>query len=354
MKSAYLLTLFVAFLISGCSQPTEKESTEVPLRLVKTVQIGEPGQSFVRELPGVVAANQQADLSFRIAGNLTEILVREGDEVSAGQVLAKLDDTDTQIRLKSDQASYDKALADFNRGQALVGNGTISQSEYNQLESSKASAEAALESTKQNIQYSTLTAPFSGFIAKRIVDNFEEVQAKQTVYVLQDISSIDIKIDVPESIMIITGEHARPNVVAMFDAIPDKTFPLTFKEVATQADPETNTYEVTMSMPRVLGYNILPGMSVTARATPPTELTQFANSVFVPAQAVLEDSEGRFAFVAVPSDSGTALVERRSVVTGVMSSVGLEIVSGLNTGEHLIIAGMSKMYSGLQVRWNKG
>ena len=348
-----LYTLLLCHLV-GCSEQSVETEAEPVLRFVRTIDIAPTNQSQFTELPGVVAANRVAELSFRISGKVEQLLVREGDRVTEGQLLAALDDADIRIQLKADQAQYDRALADFKRGQALVGNGTISQADYNQLESSLAAAEAALDSTKQNLLYATLEAPFSGVIAKRSIDNFEEIQAKETVLVLQDVSTIDIKVDIPESIMIRTMKSQTPDVVAIFDAIPNKTFPLMLKEVATQADRESNTYEVTMSMPRVDGYNILPGMSVTARATRRSASNQGDESIiYVPAHAVLEDSQGRYAFVARLSGEGAGMVERRSVVTGSLNSLGLEVVSGLNQGEKLVVAGMSKMYDGLEVRINK-
>lgn len=346
-----IFVLSISLLISACSDKAASENSSDIIRYVKTQQVKSAGDSVFRELPGVVAANQEAQLSFRIAGKIEQLLVKQGDQVSEGQLLAKLDETDIKIKLKSDKAVYERALSDFNRGKALIGQGTISQSQYSQLESDLASAEANYESTKQNLAYSSLTAPFSGTIARREIDNFEEVQAKQTVFILQDVSSIDVKIDLPESIMILVTEDKKPDVVAIFDAIPDRTFPVTFKEIATQADSETNTYEVTMSMPRVDGFNILPGMSVTARAKQKIgQGNQLTSTIFIPAHAVLEDNSSRYVFIAQPQQNGLATVEKRTVVTGKLSSAGLEIVTGLNDSEHLIVAGMSKMFDGLQVR----
>lgn len=349
-----LCLVSACLLLLSCTDTTEQKSVNENYRYVRTLSVEAGGQAVFRELPGVVAANREANLSFRIAGKLVAIDIKEGDSAEQGQLLARLDDTDTLIRLKSDQASYDRALADFNRGKALIQNNTISQADYNQLQSNLAAAEANLETTKQNLAYAELNAPFSGVIAKRLVDNFEEIQAKQSIFVLQDVSTIDIKVDVPESIMILTNDERKPNVVAIFDAIPDRTFPLTLKELSTQADPDTNTYEVTMSMPNIEGYSILPGMSVTARAMQSAAAQeQLNNTVFVPAHAILEDAKGRYAFVALPKGNGLATIERRSIVSGQLSSLGLEVLSGLKQGDELVVAGMSKMFDGLTVKINQ-
>jgi len=341
--------LIALLLVTACGKAPE--NTEPPaLRLVRTLEVAEPGNSGWREFPGVVDAAQKAELSFRVSGNLKKMPVLEGAVVKKDQLLAQLDDTDYKIQLKSRQAEYDQASSDFNRAKGLVDQGLISRSDFDKLKAQDEAARSALEAAKQNLEYTSLRAPFAGRIARRYVQNFEEVSAKQTIFSLQDLSSMTIKVDVPESLMIRVKHGTRPDVTASFDQIPDKQFPLTLIEVASQPDPNTKTYEVTFSMPVVKGFNILPGMSVTVRGKPPHDATVADQNITVPSHAVLEDSQGRFVFVVKKSSEGRGVVEKRTVNTGALTSEGLEITSGLVVGDKLVTAGMSKMYDGLEVR----
>ena len=184
------------------------------------------------------------------------------------------------------------------------------------------------------------------------MDNYEEVNAKQFVFTLQDLDTLTVKVDVPESVMIKVRRGERPKVFALFDSIPDREFPLTFKEFSAQADSNSNTYEVTLALPSVGDYNVLPGMSVTARAEPTRRESSLHTGVFVPAHAVLEDAAGRYVWVVTPSEAGLGLISRRRVGSGTLSQLGLEILEGLKEGEHVVSAGMSKMHESLRVRFH--
>lgn len=336
------------FLLLSCkkaSEPVEKPQ----LRMVRTLKIETPGENFWREFPGVVEAAQKADLGFRIAGKLEKMFVKEGDVVKRGQLLAQLDATDYNIQLKSRQAEYDQVHADFERGESLVEKRLISRSDYDKMKAQDEAAKASLAAAKQNLEYTSLLAPFSGRIAKRYVENFEDVSAKQPVYALQDLSSMTIKVSIPESVMIRVRKGAKPEVNAIFDQIPRQQFPLSLKEVSTQADENTNTYEITFTMPAISDFNILPGMSVTVRGKPEHEGIK-DSVIYVPAHTVLEDSEGRFVYVVKGEDDNHGIVEKRMVKTGKLSNLGLAITSGLKIGDEVVTAGMSKMRSGLEVK----
>lgn len=348
-----LTALGLSLVLVACEK--EPDSTEPPPpRMVRTLEISEPGDNFWREFPGEVDAAQKAELSFRVSGNLKKMPAKEGDSVKKGQLLAQLDDTDYKIQLKSRQAEYDQAASDFKRAQKLVKDGLLSQADYDKVKAAAESARSNLDAAKKNLEYTSLRAPFAGRVARRYVQNFEEVSAKQPVFLLQDLSSMTIKVDIPESLMIRVKHGAQPDVNAIFEEIPEKEFPLSIKEVASEPDENTNTYEVTLSMERVDGFNILPGMSVTVRGKPPKDSKAVENHITVPAHAVLEDAEGRYVYIVSNTTDGKGTVEKRLVQTGELTSQGLAITTGLEVGDRVVTAGMSKMHSGLEVRLQSG
>lgn len=342
--------VLVCFALSGCDSGKTEVEIEPPLRLVKTYTIEAPTVAEWQEFSGVVDAAKSAEIGFRVAGKLISLNVGEGDQVTENQLLAKLDDTDFQIQLKARQAEYQQANGDYKRARKLVESGTISRSDFNKLEAQNATAEAALAAASQNLEYTVLRSPFSGRIAKRHVNNFEEVSALQTVFTLHDLSSLIVRANIPERIMINARRDARPTIQARFDSMPAQIFPLTVFEVATVADPGTNTYQVSFTMQNIKGHNILPGMSVTVQALPDPTRKPGSSIFTVPAQAVLEDDRGRYLYLARPVSDSIATVERRQVQTGKLSQSGLAILSGLEVGDRVIVAGMSKMVAGLKVR----
>lgn len=354
MKKVTAIPAFIACTLvvplQSCDRDSEAPASESLLRPVRTVQIGPAGAQAWRELPGVVDAVQKADLSFRIAGKLETLEANEGDIAGSNQVLARLEATDYRIQLDGHQAEYNQARADYERGLTLVDKGVISRSDFDRLEAQHASAKANLDSARQNLEYTFLRAPFPGLVSRRHVDNFEDVNAGQAIYSLQDISSLTVKVNVPESLMIHVRRGARPELYALFDAIPDRQFPLVLKEVSLRADESTKTFEVTLSMPGVDDYIVLPGMSVTVRGERDPGAPSDTPAIYVPGHAVLEDESGRYVFVARPTSDGRGVVERRAVETGDLTGLGLEVSSGLGDGDRVVTAGMSKMHSGLEVK----
>ena len=174
------LLLATSIFLSACEEPPQPYVADS--RPVKTIVVGGDATIDTRTFPAVVDAIQKADISFRVSGKIQKILVKEGDEVKRGQVLAELDPTDFKITLKDRQASYDTAKANYDRAKALVEKGAISKVDHDNIRAQFHTAKANLETAKQDLIYTSLKANFDGIIARRHVENFEEVILSQTVF----------------------------------------------------------------------------------------------------------------------------------------------------------------------------
>ena len=325
---------------------------EAPLlRPVKTIEIEEASSGPYREFTAVVDASQKVDLAFKVSGMVNQLPVKAGDEVTEGQLIAKLDDTDFKVQLNEAQSSYDKASSDFKRATDLIKTNSISQADFDQLKAQHNSASAQLENAKNRLEYTELRATYDGIIAQRYTENFQEVSALSPIVALHDIVNINFKVDVPESVLInVHPDSKPPEVTASFASIPDRNFDLTFKEISTQADNVTKTYQVVFSMPNPKDYTILPGMSARVRVYRDETEAALAE-YFVPAQAVLKDSAGNYVYTVTANGDGTGTVSRNNVTIGDITAWGIEIYSGLQPGQHVITAGMSKVSDGLQVKF---
>ncbi|MET1256127.1 efflux RND transporter periplasmic adaptor subunit [Aliikangiella maris] len=350
LQSQIFLTLILATLLISCNQQQKTEIKEVILRPVRTMQIHATSVNPLHEFTAVVDASKKADLSFKISGELIELPVKQGDRVKTGQVIARLDDKDILIQLDEAKSTYHKASSDFNRAKDLLKTNHISQSDYDLLKAQFNSAKAKLETAENNLAYTRLKASFEGVVAKKYVENFEEVTVTQPIIALHDLSYLNLKIDVPESIMInVKKQSERPTAIAVFDAIDDIEFPLTFKEISTQADEVTKTYEVTYTMPAPTAYTILPGM--TARVMGRRILDKKQPEIFyLPPSTVLKDKQGHYVFIVVPVENNKGKIQRKPVSIGEITPFGLEIFSGVDNGDSLLTAGMSKVTNGQLVK----
>jgi len=323
-------------------------------RPVKTILVGGATTGDHRQFPGVVDAIQKADLSFRVEGKLKEIPVKEGDMVEKGQVLARLDPTDYQIKLNDRKASYETAKANYDRAKQLVEKGAISKVDHDKIRAEYFTAEANLDAAEQDLEYTSLKATFPGYVAKRYVENFEEVRRKQKIFTLQDISELEIKIDVPESVMIQLRRAIEPGKVtqpkrkmyAIFEQIKDAQFPLDLKEVSTTADVNTRTFQATLKMKHPEDYNILPGMTATVFAEVFASESGDSMSVDLPLSSVVSDTDKK-AIVWIVDDK-TMTVHSKPVKTGMMTSNSIT-VTGLDVGERVVTAGAAFMREGMKV-----
>ncbi len=347
--------LLPTLLASGCSKGEEPTAVEGP-RPVKTIVVAAPdaGAARMRQFPARIDAMNKAELAFRVPGTIKELPIKEGDRVEPGQLLAALDPTDYEIAVKDAQATFNRASNDFDRAKELVDKGFISRTDFDAKEAEYKNAEAALERAKQDLSYTRLTASFVGTIAKRYVQRFEEVQAKQPVLAIHDASLLEVKIDVPESVILQIRpsgsgrvESGRIPVTAAFDNWPGRKFDLTLREVATRADPKTQTFEVTFTMPAPKAFQVLPGMTATVTA----DLRKVATSepvVYLPATAVTAD-ESLKPFVWVV-DEQTMTVHRKPVKVGRLRGSSIEIEDGLEPGSRVVTAGVGQLVEGMKVR----
>ena len=330
------LTLALSFLLGACEEPAK--TYVASSRPVKTIIIGDNLTGDTRTFPAVVDAIQKAEISFRVSGKVQKINVKEGDEVKKGQTLAELDPVDFDIRLKDRQASYKTAKANYDRAKELVEKGAISRVDHDDIRAKYFTAKANLDSAEQDLLYTKLKASFDGYIAKRHVEKFEEIIASQSIFSLSDVSSLKLKVDIPENLMIFIkreGEGVR-KLYAVFDNISNQQFPLSFIESTTKADPNTKTFQVTLKMDAPENYNVLPGMTATVYADMlPSEL-QSATSVMLPVSAVISDNEKQATVWVV--DETTMTVKPRKVTPGSMIGDTMS-VDGLKPGERVVIAG---------------
>ncbi|MEE4143569.1 MAG: efflux RND transporter periplasmic adaptor subunit [Halieaceae bacterium] len=313
----------------------------------------------VRSFPGKVDASQRAELAFRVSGKLQELLVKEGDLVEEGQVLARLDPTDYKLVLEDRQARFDNTARNFKRAQELVADGNISRLDFDRMEAEYRTAAAALSQAEKDLEYTVMTAPFRGRIAQRDVENFEEVLAKQTVMWLQNINQLDIVINLPESVVrSVRGGVSRETVggpghtdpavraIARFEGRTDQTFELQPKEVATKADPQTQTFRATFTMAAPTTFTVLPGMTATVLLDL-SELVSTESVKWVPVRAVQADAglEPRVWLL----DPASMTVSSRAVSIGRMSGSMIEITDGLAGGEEIVAVGAPYLAEGMRV-----
>jgi RND family efflux transporter MFP subunit len=348
----------IALLAEGCAKPAP-ESREI-IRPVRAEQVFLSGGERTRAFSGVAQAGQQIELSFKVAGSVQRVLVKMGDSVKTGDLVAELDPKDMLLEMEEAEASLARqqadarnAAANYARIEALYEGNNASLAELDaaraQNETAKAavrSAEKGLQLARHRTQYTRLTAPVDGAIAEKLISENENVQAGQTVLRLNSGSQPEVQVTIPE--VLIAQIQAGDGVKVRFDALPGRTFAAKVLEVGVAATGGA-TFPVTVR----LGEDqkeIRPGMAAEVSFVFGASSDQ--PHILAPAKAIGEDIHGRFAFVVEPGEDDLATAKRVAVVTGTLTADGLEIIEGLGDGDYLVTAGVHKLIDGQTVKFS--
>jgi len=339
--------------LSGCSKKAAPAAIAEP-QLVKTMVISGSNSATSNLYSGRVGAGEEANLMFDVAGIVTEILVKEGQKVTKGAVLAKLNPRDYQNRYDESKAQYELAKVNLNRFAILLKSNTVSRSEYDQKLADYKVAEASLDTAKKALEDTHIKAPYDGIIAKRFVEEHESVLAKQPILLIQDLTSIEVLLNIPEQDMakgrkVVYSEEADGKKIlrnaVSFSTLPGKTFDASLREFATRADPKTQTYQVRLTVSQIGKDRILPGMTAQVRVTFNTTGNP---NLTVPVDAVAIDAQGKNYVWVIDTKSMT--VHKKIVQVGVMKEASIIITGGLESNQTIVIAGVNALQDNMKVK----
>ena len=352
--AASIVGLCVSLTAAGCS---EKPVEEGPVaRPVKLLTIGEWNSGAWVEYPGTIKAAQSADMGFEVPGRIIARKVKEGERVKEGTVLALLDDRDYVARLDTAKANLRKAQADYRRGQSIYAEdpGAISKERLDGYQRAVEVNEAKLREAQKAVEDTVLRAPFDGVMARKLVDDFANVNAKDPVLVFQDDSHLEIQVNIPERD--VTGERrhetdeevtARLEPEVVVTSLPDRSFPAQVKEITTETDPVTRTFQATLIFDNPKKVAVFPGMTAKVRIKS-SRTREASGRIAIPANAAVADAKGN-AYVWLV-DPSSMTVHRRPVELGDMSGSDVEVKSGLSIGDQIATSGVHKLREGMAVR----
>jgi multidrug efflux system membrane fusion protein len=181
------------------------------------------------------------------------------------------------------------------------------------------------------------------------------VRAKQNIMTLHDVTIIEVIANVAEKRIIFASKEKANTYrhTAVFDFIPGQEFDLTLKEFSTEADPETQTYQVTFTMPQPDNVTLLGGMSTTVYEYNTTTQDDKNAGYLAPLSAVPIDSQGSYYVWKIKELEGTTRVERTDVKVGTLSGDKILIIDGVQKGELIAAAGVHFLREGQYVRLMK-
>lgn len=335
--------------LSGCSGSTDTSTDEPPKpRPAKLVEVEAATNQRDLSFPASIRAAQSADLTFQVSGEILEINVLEGDEVTAGTVVARLDQRDARNRLAQAKAEFDNAVTEFERAERLAAQDAISRSVLESRRTQKDVADAAYRTAQKSVSDTVLKAPFEGFISTVSGRQFQNIQAKESIAVLQS-AEVEAVINIPGTIIARIPQLEPVGVRVILDAAPDVEIVAQFKEASGEADPSTQTYEVSFSFIPPEDLFILPGMTATVESSFMFNGAQdiVAEGIAVPLAAILAEGDDTYIWIV---DQESMMISKRKVAVRSDAGDYVTVTEGLTGNETIIAAGVSFFHDGMTVR----
>ncbi|MBL4680595.1 MAG: efflux RND transporter periplasmic adaptor subunit [Pseudomonadales bacterium] len=353
--TGFSLILASVLLLAACgSEPSSSEDkTEVLVRPVKLIEIGQTKSDDFLNFPAVIKSAQHSTLSFEVGGVLKELLVVEAQEVKQGEVLAKLDQRDLQTQLKSATAEFDNANTEYQRAVRLMKEDAIARSSLEERKSKLDVRKAQLETAQKALQDSVLIAPYDGNIARIHIKKRQAVQAGAEAISIIGEGKFQVSINLPSSVIARADKSQSPTTDSyiILDSSSDRRIPIAFKEVSLEADAASQTYEVVFTFDAPEDLIILPGMNAVVWFRDPGKLTSENNKIRIPLTAIATDGDQKYVWIV---DQNTLMVSKRNIVIEANVGTLVGVINGLKPGETIVASGVSALSEGMKVsRWSK-
>jgi membrane fusion protein (multidrug efflux system) len=286
---------------------------------------------------GQIEALQSIELRPDVEGRITGILVREGAPVARGTPLVKVDDAELRAEVARAEADRDLARQSFERTRELLGQNASSRADLERAEATSRSTEAQLDLLKVRLARTTVRAPFAGVVGQRFVSLGDYVNTSTRLLSLQTVSPQRAAFQVPERY----ADQLAPGQQVTFRvaSLPGKEFTGTvdFVDPTVRQPGRTITVKAEVPNPR---RELQAGMFIEARLATAVR----PSAVVIPEDAVLPLQHAIFVWAAV---DGKAV--RRQVELGVRSPGFVEVTSGIDAGEMVVVGGQERLQEGAPV-----
>ena len=291
--------LFLLFL-AGCqtvAQSPQNQQKPQEIIPVKVESLSSEDGVIPIISSGVVAAQEEVKLSFKIGGIISAVYVQEGQQVKKGQLLARLDPAEINAQLSQAKIALEKSERDLNRVQQLYEDTVATLEQVQDLTTAKKVAEENLKIASFNQQHATIYAPVSGRVLKRFAEKGEVIGPGNPVFFLAATNTaqvVRISLADVDLVKVQMGDKAKVS----FDAWPGQTFDASVNEIAAGANPMTATFDVELKIsgaPTSLRNGFIGKVSLFPSSQ--------ASRVKIPITAVVE-ADAETAMIYIPGEDG--------------------------------------------------
>ncbi|WP_186991864.1 efflux RND transporter periplasmic adaptor subunit [Constantimarinum furrinae] len=312
--------------------------------LVTTFTVNDTLFSHFIDIQGNVETNQNILIYPEYQGLLTKVYVKEGDRVSKGQVLARIDDGGLSNQLAQLETQYQLAKTTYERQQRLWDQKIGSEIQYLQAKSNMEASQSAVNQMRAQLGRTTVRAPFSGEIDEVITEQGQVVApGSQALMRIVNLSDMYVKASIPENYLgsITQGTKVKVSFPALNTSIDGKV-----KSVGNYINPNNRTFDIEIDIPnkdKMIKPNLVAKLEINDYSEDDAKL--------IPANVIQENSKGeKFVFLISEVENDEAMVTKRQVETGKKYEGQIEVLSGLEDGETIVKEGALTLKDGSKVK----
>lgn len=366
MKVRFLLTLALCGVIAGgCgSQVQGKAETEEARPAVADKPVEEILIPVQAELPARdsisayfettarVVAENRVEVVAKGTGIAREVNIKEGDRINKGDVIARLDQEEFEAQIRQSRVSVQQAKYQMDKAQEQLQKGILSPFEAENARFAHEQAKATLELLEVQLKNQTITAPISGIVTMKLVQDGMMVAVGVPVCSIVDPDSYILPISPPEKELVRLKEGQE--ALVSIDSMPGEEFVATVRRINPSVDPLSGTVKVILDFPAETRTMLREAAFARVRLVMETR----ENVLVVPKDTLIEENAREYLMViekqaapdAAPDAEPKLVAQRVEVKTGLEDSDNIEIVSGLDEGTMVITLGQHTLKAGSQVK----
>ncbi len=284
-----------------------------------------------------IEADAEAGVIAKVAGEVREILVEEGDDVKSGQLLARLDGDRLRLELMQSQANLRKAQRDHQRNVDLKDRSLISAGDFEKIKYEMDALEASYNLAKLELSYTEIRAPINGVIAERFVKVGNTINVNTITFQVTSLEPLIAYLHIPER------EYRRiargQTAVIAVDALQGSEFQAIVARISPVVDPGTGTFKITVEVSDP-SRRLKPGMFGRINIV----YDMHAQALQVPRSAIIDEAGETSVFVVEDEKAVRKIIE-----TGYANNGQIEIVAGLTGSEKIVVVGQAGLRDGSKV-----
>jgi membrane fusion protein (multidrug efflux system) len=306
-------------------------SSPLPVAVVKTAVAEAKPLLATEEVVGTVRSKTRAVIEARVGGRIELLAASPGQLVKQGDLIAQLDVREIQARLDQAKATLEQADRDLDRNKALLQQNVLTKAEFDTAEARQRIARAAVTEAETMLGYAKVTAPFAGVITRKLADVGDIAAPGRGIVELENPDALRVEANVPEGLvrLIKLGDTLGVSSVEL-----SKPVSAVASEIAPASDPASRTALVKLDLPANSGLRL--GQFVRV-AVPVGE----KKSLRLIESAVVLRGQMEMVFVVTNNMAQMRLVKSGRAVGG-----EVEIISGLDAGERVVVQGAQTLLDG--------